>query len=120
MEKFSSKKDGRGLALGFLAGALLMLWASFDLFGFKTAGQAATLGKQQAAQAVVNAYAGICAAQVKASKDGDAIVAKLKTMERYSRGDVIAKGGFAAMLGEKETSSGLPQACADLLVPEQS
>jgi hypothetical protein len=119
MEKFSVKKDGRGLALGFALGIIISMWFGFDILKFKTAGQAESMGRQMAVQSVVQSQAKICATQVNASKDSAALIAKLKGVERYSRGDLVAKSGFATMPGEKEPSSGVPQACAELLVPEQ-
>jgi hypothetical protein len=33
---------------------------------------------------------------------------------------VVTKAGFAAMLGEKEPTQGVSEACAELLIPEKT
>lgn len=114
-------KDTKPFLLGALAGAIVITWTGFDALGWKTAGASETLGKRQADSAVVAAYARVCSAQFKTiGKDFDARLAALQKTERYSRGDVVGKAGFATMAGEKEATQGVAQACADLLIPEKS
>jgi len=113
-------KDATPFLLGAAAGALIITWTGFDALGWKTAGAAETLAKRQADTAVVAAYARVCSAQFKnGSKDLPERMAALQKAERWSRGDVISKAGFATMHGEKEPTQGVSQACADLLIPEK-
>jgi hypothetical protein len=113
-------KDTKPFCLGALAGAVLITWAGFDALGWKTGGASETLAKRQADGAVVAGYAHICAAQFNGAKDLPVRLAALQKSEQWSRGDVVAKGGFATMAGEKEPTQGVSQACADLLIPAKS
>ena len=112
-------KDTIPFSLGALAGAVLITWVGFDALGWKTQGASEDLVKRQADVAVIAAYARICSVQFKGAKDFPERLAALQKSERYSRGDVLAKAGFATMPGEKEPIYGVSQACADLLIPEK-
>jgi len=113
-------KDWKPFALGALAGAVLFTWIGFDALGWKTGSAAETLAKRQADGAVIAAYARVCSAQFNNAKDLPARLETLKKSERWSRGDVLAKAGFATMFGEKEPTQGVAQACADMLIPEKN
>ena len=110
-------KDTSPFCLGALAGAVLITWVGFDALGWKTANASETLSKRHAELAVVTAYARICSAQFSGAKDLPVRLAELQKADRWSRGDVVAKTGFATMSGEKEPTQGVSQACADLLIP---
>ena len=114
--KFPMHKDTTPFCLGALAGAVLIAWVGFDALGWKTGDASAALAKRQAETAVVAAYAHICSAQFNGAKDLPVRLAELKKADQWSRGDVVAKTGFATMLGEKEPTQGVSQACADLVV----
>lgn len=113
-------KGTKPFCLGALAGAVLIAWVGFDALGWKTAGASETLAKRQADGAVAAAYARICSAQFNAAKDLPVRLAELRKAERWSRGDVVAKAGFATMFGDKEPIQGVSQACAELLIPEKN
>ena len=113
-------KDTKPFLLGALAGAALIAWIGFDLVGWKTGGTSEKLAKRQADGAVVAAQARICSAQFKSATNLPARLAELQKTERWSRGAVVAKAGFATMLGEKEPTQGVSEACADLLIPEKN
>jgi len=113
-------KDTKPFLLGALAGAVIFIWAGFDILGWKTSSAHETLSKRQSEGAVVAAYARICSAQFNAAKDAPARLEALKKSERWSRGDVLAKAGIATMFGEKEATQGVAQACADMLIPEKN
>ena len=106
--------------LGALAGALLFAWVGFDLVGLKTGGDSERLAKRQADGAVVAAHARICSAQFNSGTNLRARLSELEKTEQWSRGAVVAKGGFATMLGEKEPTPGVAEACAALLIPGKS
>ena len=116
---FTLPKNTNPFCVGALAGAVLATWVGFDALGWKTGAAAEALMKRQSETAVVAAYAHICTSQFNGAKDHDAQLEALKKVDRYSRGDVIAKGGYATMTGDKEPLSGVPSACADLLTPEK-
>lgn len=117
---FKMHKDTNPFLVGALAAAVLVPWVGFDALGWKTGAAAETLIKRQSETAVVAAYAHVCTGQFNAAKDAPAQLEALKKVEHYSRGDALAKTGFATMSGDKEPLSGVPQACADLLVPEKN
>jgi len=112
-------KDTNPFLLGALAGALLLAWMGFELFGWTTGGASERLAKRQADGAVVAALARICSAQFNSATNLPARLAELQKTERWSRGQVVAKAGFATMLGEKEPTQGVSEACANLLIPEK-
>jgi len=106
--------------LGAVAGAVLLGWAGFDALGWKLNSAAEALANKKAEAAVVTAYASICREQFARGADFAARLAALDKVERYSRGDVVAKGGWATMTGGKEPRAGVAQECADLLVPAKT
>ena len=113
-------KETKPALLGALAGAGLIAWIGFDLAGWKTSGDTQRLGKKQSEGAVVTALARICATQFTNAANRPARMAELQKTERWSRGAVVTKGGFATMLGEKEPTQGVAEACAELLIPEKT
>ena len=106
--------------LGALAGAVLISWAGFGAMGWKWNSQADKAGKKQPEVAVVAAYAKICNAQFRSAKDLPVRIAALEKTERWSRGDVLSKSGWATMSGSTEPVQGVAGACADLLIPEKA
>jgi hypothetical protein len=105
--------------LGALAAAVLVTWVGFDALGWKTSSTAEANSKRNAETAVAAAFASICSEQFKKSSQYSVQLAALEKSERYSRGDIVAKGGWATMAGSKEPQPGVAQLCADLLVPEK-
>src|SRR2546421_4321895 len=103
---FNLPKDTKPFCLGALAGAVLIAWVGFDSLGWKTSSAAGTLGKRQADEAVVVAYAHICATQFNDAKNLPQRLGDLKKADQWSRGDLVAKAGFATMVGEKEPTQG--------------
>lgn len=116
---FKLPADTKPFLLGALAGAVIISWAGFDAFGWKTSGTTESLAVRRAEQAVVASQARICSAQFNGAKELPARMAELQKTDRYARGDLLAKAGFATMTGEKEPVSGVAQACAELLVSEK-
>jgi hypothetical protein len=105
--------------LGALAGAVLVAWVGFDAFGWKLNSTAEALSKRNADTAVTATLASICSAQFKKGPQfSDQLVALTKT-DRYSRGEVLAKSGWATMPGSKEPNPGVAERCAELLIPEK-
>ena len=107
-------------ALGALAGAVVITWTGFDALGWKTKNAAQQFANQHADAAVVASQASICNAQFSRQTDSAARLTALAKVDRYSRGDSIAKGGWATMPGSKEPANNVAQACADLLIPEKN
>jgi len=103
--------------LGALAGAAVLGWAGFDALGWKLNSAAQALANKKAEAAVVSAYASICRAQFSKGVDFSKRLAALDKVERYSRGELVAKGGWATMSGNTEPQAGVAQECAELLLP---
>jgi hypothetical protein len=117
---FKMPAGTKPFSLGALAGAILIAWVGFDALGWKTASTSETIAKRQADTAVTAALASICTEQFKRSAQFSAHMTDLAKAERYSRGDIVAKGGWATMVGSKEPQPGVAQLCADLLLPAKS
>ena len=107
-------------SLGALAGAALLAWVGFDALGWKLNSAAETLATRKADAAVVSAFASICRDQFVKGADYSARLEALNKIERYSRGDAVAKAGWATMTGAKEPRSGVAQECAELLIPAKT
>jgi hypothetical protein len=107
-------------SLGALAGAIVITWTGFDALGWKTASTSDSLGQRRADAAVVSAMAKICDAQYRKQANFKANLATLEKADRYSRGDLVSKAGFATMPGMSEPNRDVGQACAELLIPTKS
>jgi hypothetical protein len=116
---FSMPVGTKPFCLGALAGAILVAWVGFDALGWKSSSTAEAISKRHADTAVTAALASICSEQFKRGSQFPVQLAALAKTERYSRGDVLAKGGWATMAGSKEPHPGVAQSCAELLVPEK-
>jgi hypothetical protein len=112
-------KDTQPFLLGALAGAILISWIGFDLLGWKMSGKAEAQAKKQSDTAVVAAYAGICDAQFRSAPKFQARLTELEKADRWSRGEIVVKAGYASFPGVKEPSRDVGQACAELLLPEK-
>ena len=107
-------------SLGALAGAVIITWTGFDALGWKTASASDTLGQRRADAAVVSAFASVCEERFRQEANFPARLAALEKTERYSRGDLVTKAGYATMPGMKEPNRDVGQACADRLIPTKS
>lgn len=116
---FALPAGWKPFSLGALIGAVVITWTGFDALGWKTAGAAETLGKRQADTAVVSALASICDAQFRKDANFPVRLAALEKIDRYSRGEIIWKGGWATMPGNTEPNQEVGRACAELLIPEK-
>jgi len=112
------QKDAKPFLVGALAGAVLISWIGFQLVGWKSPGSVERFVKTQTDAAMVAELSHICSVQFSNAPNLTERLAELKKTERWSRGGVIAKAGFATMPGEKEPANGVAEACANLLVPE--
>ena len=106
--------------LGALAGGILVAWVGFDALGWKSSGTAEALSKRNAEASVAAAFASVCSERFKSGTEYSPQLAVLAKTDRYSRGDVVAKGGWATMPGSKDPHPGVAQLCADLLIPEKT
>jgi len=114
------QKHSKPFMLGALAGAVLISWIGFQLVGWKSPSVAERFAKTQTETAVVGVLSKICSVQFKAAANLPERLAELKITERWSRGALITKAGFATMPGATEPANGVAEACSQLLVPEAS
>jgi len=113
-------KHATPFLLGMLAGALLILWIGFDFAGWTTSSTSERFAKKQNEVAVAAALGKICSVQFNSAANLPQRLAELQKTERWSRGEMLAKTGFATMPGDKEPANGVSEACANLLVPEKN
>lgn len=116
---FALPAGWKPFALGTLVGAVVITWTGFDALGWKTASASETLGKRQADAAVISALASICDARFRKEADFAGRLAALEKVERYSRGEIVWKAGWATMPGKAEPNQDVGRACAELLIPEK-
>lgn len=114
---FTLPAGWKPFSLGALAGAVVITWTGFDALGWKTANATESLVKRQTDAAVVSALAPICAAQFRRDANFTTHLAALAKVQRYSRGEVVWKGGWATMPGKTEPNQEVGHACAELLIP---
>lgn len=105
--------------LGAFVGAVILGYVGFNVVGWTLESTATKAAKRQADTAVTSALASVCAAQFRAAPDADERLASLTKSERYSRGEVLVKSGYATTPGTKEPNSSVASACAELLIPEK-
>lgn len=101
-----------GAAAGAIALAVVGSWWP----GWMFTANAEKMAAERASSAVVAALAPICVARVQALPDAAAIIAKMKDVPHWDRGDAVAKTGAATLPGMKEPHSEVAKACAELLV----
>jgi len=103
---------------GAVAGAVLSVWVGFDALGWKTRSAAENSAGRQANAAVVVALASICREKFTQAAGFPKRLVELQKLDKYSRGEAIAKEGWATMIGSKEPTQGVGDECANLLLPK--
>src|SRR6185369_11379084 len=76
---------------GAVAGGVLSVWVGFDALGWKTRSAAESFASRQADTAVVGALATICRDKFTQAAGFPKRLVELEKLEKYSRGDAIAK-----------------------------
>ncbi len=105
--------------LGAFVGALVLGYVGFNVMGWTLEATATKNAKRQADTAVAAALAPVCAAQFRSAPDAAERLVALEKVQRYSRSEVLVKGGFATLPGSKEPNQSVASACAELLIPEK-
>jgi hypothetical protein len=103
------------LMQGVVVGAVATMIIGFNWGGWMLGGTAKALAEQSANGAVVAAIAPICADQFQKSANAATNLTELKKASSWEQSAYVEKGGWAVMPGGKTVSSGVPQACANLL-----
>ena len=101
---------------GAAGGAVALAVIGFTFGGWMTGGKASELARQQADKAVVTALAPICADKFRHAKNADENLGKLNAISySWEKGTYVSQGGWATLPGNNEPTSGVAQACAELL-----
>ena len=101
---------------GAAGGAAALAFVGFAFGGWVTGGKAADMARQQTEKAVVAALAPICVDKFRLAKEVEANMGKLNAISySWEKGTYISKGGWATLPGSDEPSSGVAQACAEML-----
>ena len=105
--------------LGAFVGAVLLGYVGFNVMGWTLDSTVTKIAKRQADTAVTAALASVCAAEFRSAPDAGVRLASLEKTERYSRGEVLVKAGFATLPGSNEPNQSIASACAELLIPDK-
>jgi len=101
---------------GAVGGAAALACVGFMLGGWVTGGRAAEMARIQADKAVVAALAPICVDKFRHAKNVEENLGKLNAISySWEKGTYVSQGGWATMPGNNEPSSGVAQACAEML-----
>ena len=104
---------------GAAGGAAALAIVGFAWAGWTTAAKAEAMAVTRADDAVVVALAPLCVANFERAADATANRTSLNAIDRWSQGDFIEKGGWAAVEkgGPPARLSAVAKACAALLIP---
>jgi hypothetical protein len=101
---------------GAVGGAAALACVGFMFGGWVTGGRAAEMARIQADKAVVAALAPICVDKFRHAKNVEENLGKLNAISySWEKGTYVSQGGWATMPGNNEPSSGVAQACAEML-----
>jgi hypothetical protein len=94
---------------GAIAGAIVLAIVGFNWGGWVTGGQA----NDMAQTAVVERLVPICVGQFNMDSNKVNKLAEMKKADSWTRGDFVAKQGWATMPGSKEADSDVAEGCAE-------
>ncbi len=102
---------------GAVAGAIGIAIFGFNWGGWVTGSKAETNASTRVDAAVVAALAPVCVERFQRAADASTSLAALKTVESWSQGEYVEKGGWAGAAGAKSDAhtTGVARACATLL-----
>ena len=84
--------------------------------GRVTGGKATELAQQKADKAVGAVLAPICVDKFRHAKNVEENLGKLKAISySWEKGTYVSQGGWATLPGNNEPTSGVAQACAEML-----
>jgi len=101
---------------GASGGAAALALVGFMFGGWVTGGKAAEMARQQSEKAVVAALAPICVDKFRHAKNAGENLGKLNAIGySWDKGTYVSQGGWATLPGSEEPTSGVAQACAEML-----
>lgn len=112
MNKENIKTFLQGAIVGAVVLAIGSLWGGLAM----TTGSAESMARAEAASAVVDHLAPICAAQFARAADTKQLRKDLAAEQSWNRGDFVKAKGWATMPGSDAASDDIARACADLIL----
>ena len=101
---------------GAVGGAAALAFVGFMFGGWVTGSRATEMARQQADKAVVAVLAPICVDKFRHAKNVEENLGKLKAISySWEKGTYVTQGGWATLPGNNEPTSGVAQACAEML-----
>ena len=97
------------------AGVLATLVGGFGFAGWVTQGTAEQMAKDAAAGARTELAVKVCVEDFLQAANAKERLAKLRSADFYTRGEIVATAGYATMPGEKEADSTVATRCAAAL-----
>lgn len=94
---------------GAVAGAVVLAIIGFNWGGWVTAGKAGEMTQT----AVVDRLVPICVGQFNMDANKAMKLVEMKKADSWTRGDFVAKQGWATMPGSKEADSDVAEGCAE-------
>ena len=94
---------------GLVCGAVIAIIIGFAWGGWTTAGTTKTMSEE----AVLASQAAICVAQFMKEPNNEEKLKEFEGISSWKRSNLIEKGGWDIMPGQKEADDGVSQACAN-------
>lgn len=109
--------ETKPLLWGIAGGAIALAIVGFGWGGWTTGGAADAAARIRVNDAVVMALAPVCVDKFQRADGAMVRLTELKQASTWSRGDLVEKGGWAAVPGNQppERVTAVAQACAALL-----
>jgi len=106
---------------GAITGAVAIMIVGFSWWGWTTNRTAQSMARERADAAVVTALTPFCVANFMQQPDAAGKLSDLQQISSsYSQSQVVMKGGWATIDGNKEPNSAVARACAAELTKPQS
>jgi hypothetical protein len=102
-------------AWSFIIGAFVMMIVGLKVCGWTTPATTQMLIDEATDEAVLASQAAICVAQFMKNPKYKEQLQELQKLEYYRRQEVITKGGWDKMPGQKEADSNVARECAEEL-----
>ena len=101
---------------GFIIGVIIAMIIGFTWGGWTTSGTTQQMTQEAVLASQVASQAAICVAQFIKDPKYNERLQELQKVDFYDRRKYIEKGGWNKMPGQKETTSGVAEACAEGLI----
>lgn len=107
------------ILVGALAGAVILTALGFGLFGFGFGWMTEGSARAMVEDATKETLVGFCVDQARADPAADEKLAALEQGSPWSRGGKVEENGWATILGQKSSTQGVANECADRLLSQR-